>query len=64
MLSGWNAVFAGQISAPTLVIRGDLDTAVPAGDIQDLLGALVSVTQKVFVHVACASHYLVWETST
>jgi pimeloyl-ACP methyl ester carboxylesterase len=61
MLSGWNAKFAGQVTVPTLVIRGDLDTAVPAGDIQDLLGDLVAVPQKVFVHVACASHYLVWE---
>jgi hypothetical protein len=59
--SGWNAKFAAQVMVPTLVIRGDLDTAVPLGDIQDLLGDLVVVPQKVFVHVACASHYLVWE---
>jgi pimeloyl-ACP methyl ester carboxylesterase len=61
MISGWNAKFAGQVTVPTLVIRGDLDTAVPLSDIQDLLGDLVAVPQKVFVHVACASHYLVWE---
>jgi pimeloyl-ACP methyl ester carboxylesterase len=61
MLSGWNAKFAGQVKVPTLVIRGDLDTAVPLSDIQDLLGDLVAVPQKVFVHVACASHYLPWE---
>ena len=61
MISGWNAKFAAQITVPTLVIRGDLDTAVPLSDIQDLLGDLVAVPQKVFVHVACASHYLVWE---
>ena len=61
MLSGWNSKFAGQVTVPTLVIRGDLDTAVPLSDIQDLLGDLVSAPQKVFVHVACASHYLVWE---
>jgi pimeloyl-ACP methyl ester carboxylesterase len=59
--AGWNASFAGQVAVPTLVIRGDLDTSVPAGDIQDLLGDLVAVPQKVFVHVACASHYLLWE---
>jgi pimeloyl-ACP methyl ester carboxylesterase len=61
MLSGWNAKVAGQVTVPTLIIRGDLDTSVPAGDIQDLLGDLVAVPQKVFVHVACASHYLLWE---
>ena len=61
MLSGWNAKFAGQITVPTLIIRGDLDTAVPLSGIQDLLGDLVAVPQKVFVHVACASHYLLWE---
>jgi pimeloyl-ACP methyl ester carboxylesterase len=60
-ISGWNSTFANQLSVPTLVIRGDLDTQVPSGDIQDLLGDLVSVPQKVFVHVACGSHYLVWE---
>jgi pimeloyl-ACP methyl ester carboxylesterase len=59
--SGWNATFAAQVNVPTLVIRGDLDTQVPLSDIQDLLGDLVGVQQKVFVHVACGSHYLVWE---
>jgi pimeloyl-ACP methyl ester carboxylesterase len=52
---------AGQVKVPTLVIRGDLDTTVPLGDIQSLLADLSSVPQKVFVHVACASHYLPWE---
>ena len=61
MQSGWNAKFAAQITVPTLIIRGDLDTAVPLSDIQDLLGDLTSAAQKIFIHVACASHYLVWE---
>jgi pimeloyl-ACP methyl ester carboxylesterase len=51
----------GQVKAPTLVIRGDLDTQVPEGDISALLRDLIAPQQKVFVHVACASHYLVWE---
>lgn len=59
--SGWNSSFAAKVTVPTLVIRGDLDTQVPIGDIQDLLNDLTSVPQKVFVHVACASHYLLWE---
>src|SRR5262245_18812878 len=53
--------FAGQTTVPTLIIRGELDTAVPLSDIQDLLSDLTAVPQKVFVHVACASHYLLWE---
>ena len=61
MLSGWNAKFAGQVTVPTLIIRGDLDTSIPLSDIQDLLGDLVAVPQKVFVHVACGSHSLVFE---
>jgi pimeloyl-ACP methyl ester carboxylesterase len=31
MASGWNAKIAGQVTLPTLVIRGDLDTQVPIG---------------------------------
>jgi pimeloyl-ACP methyl ester carboxylesterase len=57
----WNATLAGPVTVPTLIIRGDLDTVVPLSDIQDFLGDLVSVPQKVLVHVACASHYLMWE---
>jgi len=48
MPSGWNAKFAGQITVPTLVIRGDLDASVPLPDIQDLLADMVAVRQKVF----------------
>jgi pimeloyl-ACP methyl ester carboxylesterase len=58
---GWNATLASKVTVPTLIIRGDLDTNVPLPDIQDLLGDFVAVPQKVFVHVACASHYLLWE---
>jgi pimeloyl-ACP methyl ester carboxylesterase len=58
---GWNATVANQVNVPTLIIRGDLDTVVPIGDIQDFLGDLIGVPQKVFVHVACASHYMMWE---
>jgi pimeloyl-ACP methyl ester carboxylesterase len=58
---GGNAQLFNQLKVPTLVIRGDLDITVPAGQVQDLLGDLIAVPQKVFVHVACASHYLVWE---
>lgn len=58
---GWNPTFANQVKVPTLVIRGDLDTQAPAAQVQNLLADLVAVPQKVFVHVACAAHQLVWE---
>jgi pimeloyl-ACP methyl ester carboxylesterase len=56
---GWNSTFAHQVEAPTLIIRGDLDTTVPEARPKGLFQDLE--TQKVFVHVACAAHQLVWE---
>jgi pimeloyl-ACP methyl ester carboxylesterase len=59
---GWNAALAGRVTVPTLIIRGDLDTTVTTAQIQDLLRDLAAVRQKVFIHVACASHNMQWET--
>ncbi len=58
---GWNAQFARQIKAPTLVILGDLDATVPPVQGNNLFADLSSVPQKVFVHVACTAHQIVWE---
>jgi pimeloyl-ACP methyl ester carboxylesterase len=58
-LWGWNATAAGQILAPTLIIRGEFDTQAPRELQRNLFEDLV--TQKVFVTVACAAHQLVWE---
>jgi pimeloyl-ACP methyl ester carboxylesterase len=58
---GLNRALAGKITAPTLIIRGDLDQIVPLPGVQALYTDLVAAPQKVFVHVACASHNLVWE---
>ena len=58
---GLNRSLAGKITAPTLVIRGDLDQIVPLPGVQALYSDLVAAPQRVFVHVACASHNLVWE---
>jgi pimeloyl-ACP methyl ester carboxylesterase len=57
---GWNSTFARQVEAPTLIIRGDLDTTVPELRPKSLFQDLE--TQRVFVHVACAAHQLVWES--
>jgi hypothetical protein len=45
---------------PTLLIRGDNDTQVLPIEVTDLY-ADISSESKVFVHVACAAHQLVWE---
>jgi pimeloyl-ACP methyl ester carboxylesterase len=59
---GWNPASAGLIEAPTLLIRGDLDTQVPVDQVRALYEDLVGVPDhRVFVHVACAAHQLVWE---
>jgi pimeloyl-ACP methyl ester carboxylesterase len=59
---GWNPTLAALIEAPTLVIRGDLDTQVPITQVSALFEDLAGVPDhKVFVQVACAAHQLVWE---
>jgi len=57
---GWNQTFASRIEAPTLIIRGDLDIVVPEVQPKNLYENL-STPEKVFVHVECAGHRLVWE---
>lgn len=57
---GWNATFSSRIQAPTLIIRGTLDTQVPEATSRDLFADL-SIQEKVFVRVECASHFLLWE---
>ncbi len=57
---GWNSAAAARIHVPTLLIRGDNDTQVPLEDVTDLYADVASES-KVFVHVACAAHQLVWD---
>jgi pimeloyl-ACP methyl ester carboxylesterase len=59
-LWGWNADTARRLDMPTLIIRGEFDTQAPGPLQRDLFADLAS-EQKVFVTVACASHYLLWE---
>jgi pimeloyl-ACP methyl ester carboxylesterase len=58
---GWNAAVAAQLTPPTLVMQGFEDVGVPGGvanasAIYDALPA--SMTNKVLVRIACASHLL------
>jgi pimeloyl-ACP methyl ester carboxylesterase len=59
-LWGWNATFARQIEAPTLIIRGEFDDGSEETRQRNLFADL-GAEDKVFVRVACASHALVWE---
>jgi pimeloyl-ACP methyl ester carboxylesterase len=59
-LWGWNPESAGQVNAPTLIIRGALDTLAPSADVQNLFDDL-GTASKVSITVSCSSHFLVWE---
>jgi pimeloyl-ACP methyl ester carboxylesterase len=59
-LFGWNPTVSSQISAPTLIIAGDLDATTGVAQGRNLYSDL-PIDNKVFIHVACASHQLVWE---
>ncbi len=60
---GWNRYVARQLSTPTLVMQGLMDTVLPTGPFtgRTIYDALEKVTNKVLVQVECASHALLWE---
>lgn len=57
----WNKGMASQVRTPTLIINGDLDKTVLPSVVLSLYDDLAAA-QKIHVHVACSSHYLIWET--
>lgn len=59
---GLSPSLVSKISVPALFIRGDLDQQVALSLVEPLYEDLTAVPQKVWVSVACASHYLLWET--
>jgi len=58
----FNKEAAAKVVTPTLLINGDLDKVVPPVQVSWLYDDLIAVPQKILVHVACASHSLVFET--
>ena len=54
---GWNLDTAAMIKAPTLFIVGEFDRPDERRQLYEALGS----KRKVFIGVACASHFLVWE---
>lgn len=57
---GWNREYAGRVGAPTLIMTGEQDRLLPQSE--DLYADL-GVDTKVFVTMACATHFPVWETT-
>mgnify|MGYP001367386561 CR=1 FL=1 len=58
---GLSKAVVSKITAPTLLIRGALDSTVAVSLVQPLFDDLTAVPQKVWVSVACGSHFLLWE---
>lgn len=55
---GWNAEEAKRIKVPTLVMLGEFDNLNPSNrELYEDLGT----ENKVFISIACGSHFLVWE---
>lgn len=55
---GWNAASAAKITVPTLLMVGEQDSLMASNLLLfDDLGA----KQKVFLGIACATHFAVWE---
>ncbi len=54
---GWSSEMAGKVVSPTLVIVGEFDRLTDRHTVYEQLGS----KQKVFLRVACASHFIVWE---
>ncbi len=53
---GWSPEMAAKVVAPTLVV-GEFDRLAERRTVFEQLGS----KQKVFLRVACASHFMVWE---
>ncbi len=54
---GWSPDMAAKITAPTLVVVGEFDRLADRHTVFEQLGS----KQKMFLRVACASHFMVWE---
>lgn len=55
---GWNANAAKKITVPTMIMVGEQDSLMNSN--RDLFADL-GASQKVFLSIACATHFVVWE---
>ena len=54
---GWTRELAGKVVAPTLVVAGEFDRIEERRTVHAQLGS----RDKVFLNVACGSHFMLWE---
>jgi pimeloyl-ACP methyl ester carboxylesterase len=54
---GWTRELAGKVRAPTLVMAGEYDRLEERRSVYEQLGS----KDKVFMNVACGSHFMLWE---
>ena len=54
---GWTAEQARKVTAPTLVMVGEFDRLAERKTVYEQ----ISSRDKVFLGIACASHFMVWE---
>ncbi|MEI7924797.1 MAG: hypothetical protein WCI61_01215 [Chloroflexota bacterium] len=54
---GWTPELAARITAPTLVMVGEFDRLDERRTVFEQIGS----SDKVFLDVACGSHFMVWE---
>ena len=57
MMNGWSTEQANSLKMPVMVIVGEYDTPNDRRKVFEAVGS----ADKVFVKVACASHFMLWE---
>jgi pimeloyl-ACP methyl ester carboxylesterase len=57
---GWGPDAAAKMTMPVLMVSGQYDRSVPQDRVRDLYNDLPG-HNKVFVDLACSSHYTMWE---
>ncbi len=62
---GWNAEAAALVQTPTLIIEGELDNNSANTNTERAMQLFEDLgsAQKLFVDVACTSHYAAWESN-
>ena len=54
---GWSKELTSKVVTPTLIVVGEYDRLNERRVVYDQ----ISSKEKVFINVACASHFMVWE---
>jgi pimeloyl-ACP methyl ester carboxylesterase len=61
----WNRSISARVQAPTLVVEGEFDHLLPGSTTPDAIRAAyadLGTSSKVYVDLACSSHFAMWET--